>query len=78
MNLEKLRDMEYIKCVGLLAELIDLDTDTKEKIHKCFQSMGIKNFFLHLESVDLPPETSEKLKSIKYILEIVDEKRGRA
>jgi len=45
MNLEKLRDTEYIKCVELLAELIDLDVDTKEKIHMCFQSMGIKNFF---------------------------------
>lgn len=78
MNLEKLRDTEYIKCVGLLAELIDLDADAKEKIHKCFQSMGIKNFFLHLESVDLPPEASEKLKSIKSIIEILDEKGGRA
>ncbi|TEB10232.1 hypothetical protein Pmgp_02532 [Pelotomaculum propionicicum] len=27
MNLEKLRDTEYIKCVGLLTELIDLDAD---------------------------------------------------
>lgn len=78
MNLDKLRDTEYIKYVGLLSELIELDADAKEKIHKCFQSMGIKNFFLHLESVDLPPETSEKLKSIKSIIEIVDEKRGRA
>jgi hypothetical protein len=78
MNLEKLRNAEYIKCVGLLAELIDLDADAKEKIHMCFQSMGIKNFFLHLESVDLPPEASEKLKSIKSIIEIVDEKGGRA
>jgi hypothetical protein len=77
MNLEKLRDTEYIKCAELLAELLDLDADAKEKIHKCFQSMGIKNFFLHLELVDLPPETSEKLKSIKSIIEIVDEKRGR-
>lgn len=78
MNLKKLKDMEYIKCVGLLAELIDLDADAKERIHKYFQSIGIKNFFLHLESVDLPPETSEKLKSIKSIIETVDEKRGRA
>jgi len=77
MNLEKLRDTEYIKCVGLLAELIDLDANAKERIHKCFQSMGIKSFFLRLESVDLPPETSEKLKSIKAIIEIVDAKRGR-
>ena len=78
MNLEKLRDTEYIKCAELLAELLDLDADAKEKIHKCFQSMGIKNCLLHLELVDLPTETSEKLKSIKSIIEIVDEKRGRA
>jgi len=77
MNLKKLKDMEYIKCVGLLAELIDLDADAKERIHKYFQSIGIKNFFLHLESVDLSPETYEKLKSIKFIIETVDEKRGR-
>ena len=78
MNFKKLRDTEYIKCVGLLAELIDLDADTKEKIHKCFQNMGIKNFFLRLGSIDLPPETIEKLKSIKPIIEISDEKRGRS
>ncbi len=78
MDLEKLKDMEYVKCVNLLAQLIDLDSDTKETIHKCFQSVGIKNFFLHLESVDLPLETCEKLKSIKSIIEILDGKGGRA
>ncbi len=78
MNLEKSKEMEYIKCVDILAELINLDADTKEKIHKCFQSIGIKNFFLRLESLNLPPEISEKLKSIKAIIEIVDAKRGRA
>jgi hypothetical protein len=78
MNLEELKEMEYLKCVGLLAELIDLDADAKEKIHKNFQNIGIKNFFLHLESVDLPTEVSDKLKSIKAIIEIVDVKRGRA
>lgn len=78
MDLKKLRETEYIKCVELLAELIGLDADAKERIHKCFQSVGIKSFFLQLESVDLPTEISEKLKSIKAIIEIADEKRGRA
>lgn len=64
--------------MGLLAELIELDADAKEKLHKCFKGMGIKNFFMHFELVDLPTETSEKLKSIKAIIEIVDAKRGRA
>lgn len=78
MDLDKLKEKEYIKCVGLLAELIDLDADTKEEIHKCFQNMGIKNFFLHLESVELSPEISEKLKSMKSIIEIFDEEGGPA
>ena len=78
MDLEKLRDTEYVKCAGLLSKLIDLDADTKERIHKCFQSMGIKNFFLNLESVDLSPETYEKLKNIKSIIEMFDEEGGQA
>jgi len=78
MNLEKLKDMGYKKCTDLLSELIGLDVDTKEKIYKCFQNMGIKNFFLHLESVDLPQATSEQLKSIKTIIEIFGEERGQA
>ena len=37
-----------------------------------------QGFIMHFELVDLPTETSEKLKSIKAIIEIVDAKRGRA
>ena len=77
MNLEKMRNTEYLKCVNMLAELIDLDTDTREKIYKCFQSMGIKDFFLYFESVGLSPETVEKVKNIRAIIELSDVKRGR-
>lgn len=77
MNLEALRELEYRKCADLLAELLGLEEDTKEKIQKCFQRMGIKNFFRHLESADLAPETSEKLQSIQVLIEILDNKRGR-
>jgi hypothetical protein len=73
MNLNELKKTEYVKCVNLLAKLIDLDDNTIEKIHKCFQRMGIKNFFINLESVDLPLETCEKLKNIKFVIEMFDE-----
>ncbi|RJQ39465.1 MAG: hypothetical protein C4550_05200 [Nitrospiraceae bacterium] len=76
MDLGKLMDTEYQKCIGLLAELIGLDADTEEKIYRYFQSIGITNFFLHLELLDLPHEISEKLKSIKSIIEMFDEERG--
>lgn len=78
MNYQELKDKEYEKCVGLLADLIDLDADTKQKIHKYIHGMGIKNFFLQIESMDLSQETSEKLKSIKAIIELSDIKRGQA
>jgi hypothetical protein len=57
--------------------LLGLDGDSKEKLQKCFQRMGIKNFFQHLESADLAPETSEKLQSIQALIKILDNKRGR-
>lgn len=77
MDLETLRESEYKKCAGLLAELLDLDGNTKENIQKCFQRMGIKNFFQHLESAHLAPETFKKLQSIQALIEILDSKRGR-
>jgi hypothetical protein len=77
MDLETLRESEYRKCAGLLAELLDLDEATKKNIQKCFQRMGIKNFFQYLESVHLDPETFKKLQSIQTMIEILDNKRGR-
>ena len=77
MNLEALRELEYKKCADALAELLGLDWDTKERILKCFQRTGIKNFFQHLESADLAPEIFEKLQSIQALIEILDDKRGR-
>lgn len=74
MNLQKPIDTEYLKCTKLLSELIQLDPDTEEQINKYFQSMGITNFFQYLELADLPQETFEKLKNIKSIIEILEEK----
>lgn len=78
MELEKFKNTEYIKCIDLLDKLIDLDADSKEKVYGCFQSMGIKDFFRHLGSFDLSIETSEKLKSIKFIIDMFDEEGGQA
>ena len=76
MDLEMLRNDEYSKSAGILAALIELDAEKKEKIHKYFQSIGIKSFFQQLESLDLSPETIDKLKNVKAIIELSGEKRG--
>ena len=55
-----------------------MDFDTEGRVYKCFQSMGIKSFFLHLESLDLPQEIIERLKNIKSIVEMIVEKGGQA
>ncbi len=46
MNLEKSWNAEYKKCAALLSLLVGLDADTEEKIYRCFQNMGIDDFFL--------------------------------
>ena len=74
MNIDKSRNTEYQRCAVLLAQLIGLDADTEERICICFLSMGIKSFFLNLESLDLPQEIIEKLKNIKFIIEMTDGK----
>ncbi len=80
MNLEKSRKAEYKKCAALLSLLVGLDADTEERVCGCFQNMGVDDFFLYLESLelDLSQETSEKLKSLKAIIEIFGEERGQA
>lgn len=78
MNSKKLREMEYKKCLGLLAELTGLDVATEERIFKYLQSMGIKGFFLHLDLFDLPQEILEKLKGIKSVIEVLEIERGQA
>lgn len=78
MDLKELKNMEYLKCVNLLSKLVDLDDDTEERILKYLKIMGIKNFILHLETIDLPHETFKKLKNIKSVIEIFDEEGGQA
>jgi len=80
MNLEKSRKAEYKKCAALLSLLIGLDADTEEMVCECFQNMGVYNFFLYLESLelDLSHEAYEKLKSLKAVIEVFGEERGQA
>ena len=40
MNLKETRNTEYSKCVNLLAKLIDLDDNTKEKSSNAFSAWG--------------------------------------
>jgi len=78
MDFLELRDMEYEKCAGLLAELLNLGADAKEKMHNRLQSMGMGGFLLNVESLGLPPVTIEKLRSVKDLIEIYGIQRGRA
>lgn len=77
MGLNESRNAEYQKCADILAKLIDLSDCEKDIIIKYFRSNGITKFFLHIESMDLPSVTIEKLKNIKSIVDISNEERGQ-
>ncbi|MEW6065144.1 hypothetical protein SAMN02745133_03160 [Desulforamulus putei DSM 12395] len=80
MNSEKSRNAEYKKSAALLSLLVGLDADAEERVYRCFQNMGVDNFFLYLESLELglSQEATEKLKSLKVIIDIFSEGRGQA
>lgn len=64
--------VEYQKTVEVMTWLLDLDTETERKVSTYMQSMGIKTFFLNLESFDLPIEVLIKLQDLRAVIEAFD------
>jgi hypothetical protein len=73
------KSREYGIATHLLAGLLDLDTGTEEKINEYIKNYGIVHFFENLEVFDLHLEVSEKLNTLKLILDgIISEKNNTA
>ncbi|NJD01812.1 MAG: hypothetical protein FIA99_04270 [Ruminiclostridium sp.] len=62
------QNMEYQKAVQIIAELLMLDSDTKQKISTYIQSYGIGHFLDNLEAYDLPRETNQKFQALRIVL----------
>lgn len=76
MNTEEIKNKEYTKSIDILAALIELDDEEKEKVRNYFQSMGIKSFFQQVDALGLSPITIEKLRNVRSIVEMPVGKRG--
>jgi hypothetical protein len=54
---------------SLIAQLLELDIDTEEKITGYIENYGVDNFLKDYDKMELPYETYEKLESLGMIIE---------
>lgn len=57
---------------SLLAQLLELDIDTEEKITGYIENYGLDHFLLDSKHMDLPQEISEKIESLTEIIESLE------
>lgn len=68
MNKKVNRDSYKYLC-SLMAQLLELDSYTEEKIAEYIESYGVDNFFKDYEKMELPYEVYEKLEGLQLVLE---------
>ncbi len=66
---------EYKYIASLLAQLLELDIDTEEKVTGYIENFGIDNFLKDIELMDLPYDILEKLESLEQIIETLEEEK---
>lgn len=70
MNKNKEINRDNYKYISsLIAQLLELDIDTEEKITGYIENYGVDNFLKDYDKMDLPYEIYEKLESLGMIIE---------
>ncbi|WP_027626199.1 hypothetical protein [Clostridium lundense] len=70
MNKNKGINRDNYKYISsLIAQLLELDIDTEEKITGYIENYGVDNFLKDYDKMELPYETYEKLESLEMIIE---------
>ncbi|MFQ9978449.1 hypothetical protein EB06_01073 [Enterococcus cecorum] len=70
MNKNKGINRDNYKYISsLIAQLLELDIDTEEKITGYIENYGVDNFLKDYDKMELPYETYEKLESLGMIIE---------
>ncbi|MDT8717069.1 hypothetical protein IAI10_10400 [Clostridium sp. 19966] len=70
MNKNKGINRDNYKYISsLIAQLLELDIDTEEKITGYIENYGVDNFLKDYDKMELPYETYEKLESLGIIIE---------
>lgn len=52
--------------------IIGLEGESKEKVKDYIMGQGIKSFLLHHGNIELEPETQDKIKVLKRVLQTFD------
>ncbi len=70
MNKNKGINRDNYKYISsLIAQLLELDIDTEEKITGYIENYGVDNFLKDYDKMELPYEIYEKLESLEMIIE---------
>ncbi|OOP72812.1 hypothetical protein [Clostridium beijerinckii] len=67
------RDSYKYLC-SLMAQILELDVDTEERIKEYIENHGVDNFFKDYEKMELPYEVYEKLEGLQFVLETLSDK----
>lgn len=74
MNNRKEINLDSYKYIcSLIAELLELDGYTEEKITGYIESYGIDNFFKDYDKMELLNEVYEKLENLGLVLETLND-----
>lgn len=71
---KKINRDNYKYLCSLMAQLLELDANTEEKITKYIESYGVDNFFKDYDKMELPYEVYEKLEGLQLVLETLNDK----
>jgi hypothetical protein len=72
----KEKAIQYQKIVDLMTWLLELNEEAEKKVSAYIKSVGIKTFFLNLESFDLSEDVLLKLQDLRAIIEAFDGEVG--
>lgn len=76
MNKNKGMNRDNYKYLSsLIAQLLELDMDTEEKITVYIENYGVDNFLNDYDKMELPYEAYEKLENLELVLETLNYKK---
>ena len=67
-HLKRIQGLEYDQFAGLLAQLLNLDTDTELRVSNLIKTFGISHFFDNLQTFSFNENDLDKMKALKLIL----------
>lgn len=67
-HLKRIQGLEYDQFARLLAQLLDLDSDTELRVSNLIKTFGISHFFNNLQTFSLNETDLDKMNALQLIL----------